>query len=139
MDPKLRKLFYVRYVDDYIIGVTGTHKETKLILSKVCHFLSEELKLDLSFQKASIVNFKKKTGHFLGTYINGISRVGMHVSVRKLLARLYTNKFLKRNKFGIYKPTALRKMVNLDHADVLGYYNSVWRRLLYYYFLRLCA
>jgi hypothetical protein len=157
MDPKFRKLFYVRYADDFIMGVTGTHKETKLILSKVRNFLSEELKLDLSLQKTSIVNFKKKTIHFLGTDIYGISRVekpmrtvkhrtwktsikvrvtprvGMHAPIRKLLARLHANKFLKRNKFGIYKPTALRRMVNMDHADILGYYNSVSRGLLNYY------
>nr|YP_010338941.1 putative reverse transcriptase protein [Erythrolobus coxiae]UNJ19013.1 putative reverse transcriptase protein [Erythrolobus coxiae] len=157
MDPKFRKLFYVRYADDFIIGVTGTHKEAKLILLKVCNFLSKELKLDFSLQKMSIVNFKKKTIHFLGTDISRISRiekpmrtvkprtwktnlkvrvtprVSMHVSIRKLLVLLHTNKFLKRNKFGIYKPTALRRMVNMDHAYILSYYNSVSRELLNYY------
>lgn len=157
MDPKFRKLFYVRYADDFIMGVIGTHKEANLILSKVCNFLSEELKLDLSLQKTSIVNFKKKTIHFLGTDIYSISRiekpmrtvkhrtwetsikvrvtprVAMHAPIRKLLARLHANKFLKKNKFGIYKPTALRRIVNLDHVDILGYYNSVSKGLLNYY------
>lgn len=157
MDPKFRKLFYAKYADDFIIGVTGSHKKVKLILSKVCNFLSETLKLDPSAHKTSIVNFKKKTIHFLGTNIYGISRteklmrtvkhrnwktsikvrvtpkVGMHAPIRKLLMRLHANKFLKKNKFGIYKPTALRRMINFDHADILGYYNSVFRGLLNYY------
>lgn len=157
MDPKFRKLFYVRYADDFIIGVTGSHKEAQLILSKVCNFLSETLKLDLSAHKTHVVNFKKRSIHFLGTDIYGISRkekptrtvkhpkwkkciktritpkVGMHAPIRKLLNKLHANKFLKRNKYGVYKPTALRRMVNFDHADIIGYYNSVSRGMLNYY------
>jgi len=157
IDPKFRKIFYVRYANDFIIGVTGSNKEAKLILSKVYNFLSETLKLDLSPHKTSIVNFKKETIHFLGTDIYGISRtekpmrtvkhrnwktsikvrvtprVGMHATISKLLMKLHANKFLKRNKFGVYKPTALRRLVNLDHADILGYYNSVSRGLMNYY------
>lgn len=137
MDPKFRKLFYVRYADDFIIGITGSHKEAKRILLKVCNFLSETLKLDLSPHKTRIVNFKKRTIHFLGTDIYGISRtekpvrtvkhrnwntsikvrvtpkVGMHAPIHKLLQKLHMNKFLKRNKSGIYKPTALRRKLIL--------------------------
>jgi hypothetical protein len=103
------------------------------------------------------VNFKKNTIHFLGTDIYDISRkekpmrtvkhpkwktsvkvrvtpkIGMHAPIQKLLKKLHANKFLKRNKLGIYKPTALRRMVNFDHADILGYYNSVSRGMLNYY------
>jgi len=74
MDPNFRKLFYVRYVDDFVIGVTGSHKDAEDILLKVCNFLSETLKLDCSLHKTNIVNFKKDSINFLGTYIYGISR-----------------------------------------------------------------
>ena len=157
MDPNFRKLFYVRYADDFIIGVTGSNKEAREILSKVQSFLSNSLKMDLSYHKTSIVNFKKKTIFFLGTKLYGISRsekplrivkkplwntsirvritprVGMHAPIEKILTNLYQNKFLKRNKLGIFKPTALRRVVNFDHADILGYYNSISRGILNYY------
>jgi len=57
----------------------------------------------------------------------------MHAPIDKLLKKLHMNKFLKRNKLGVYKPTALRRLINLDHADILGYYNSVSRGILNYY------
>ena len=157
MDPNFRKLFYVRYADDFIIGVTGSNKEAREILSKVQSFLSNSLKMDLSDHKTSIVNLKKKSIFFLGTILYGISRsekplrtvkkplwdtsirvritprVGMHAPIEKILTKLYQNKFLKRNKLGIFKPTVLRRVVNFDHADILGYYNSISRGILNYY------
>lgn len=157
MDPKFRKLFYVRYADDFIIGVTGSFTEAEDILEKVRHFLSETLKLDLSAHKTSIVHFKRKVIHFLGTDIYGASRkekpmrtvkhpgwgksikvrvtpkVGMHAPIRKLLERLHANKILKRKKSGVYVPTALRRLINFEHADILGYYNSISRGILNYY------
>jgi group II intron reverse transcriptase/maturase len=156
-DPNFRKLFYIRYADDIVIGVTGSYKDAETVLNKVRHFLDTVLELKLKKQKTSIVNFKKKQIEFLGTTIYGISRiekpcrtvkhknwktsikqritprVGLHAPIKKLLEKLLENGFCRKSKEGIYSPTAVKRIVNFDHADILSYYNRVIRGILNYY------
>ena len=156
-DHNFRKLFYIRYADDIIIGVTGNYKNAETVLNKVRYFLDEVLDLKLKKQKTSIINFKKKQVEFLGTTIYGISRiekpcrtvkhknwktsikqritprVGLHAPITKILEKLLENGFCRKSKNGIYSPTAVKRIVNLDHADILSYYNSVIRGILNYY------
>nr|YP_684407.1 putative reverse transcriptase [Oltmannsiellopsis viridis]ABC96366.1 putative reverse transcriptase [Oltmannsiellopsis viridis] len=154
-----RRLFYTRYADGFVIGITGSRKEATEILERVNIFLSEELKMNLKESKTRIVHFKKKKQSilFLGTTIYVISRtekpirtvkhprwgksikvrvtprVRFHVPIKSLLDKLLKNKFIKRDKFNVYKPTALGRVVNLDHADILKYYNSVAREIMNFY------
>nr|NP_066494.1 orf762 [Rhodomonas salina]AAG17765.1 orf762 [Rhodomonas salina] len=156
-DPKYRRLFYIRYADDFSIGITGQKKDAVEILDQAKIFLSEELKMDLKESKIRVVHLKKQSIFFLGTTIYGIScvekpmrtvkhsnwktsikirvtpRVGLHAPMKVLLEKLLQNKFVKRDKEGIFKPTALGKLVNFDHADIIGYYNSVARGIMNYY------
>jgi len=48
MDPGFRRLSYVRYADDWIIGIRGSRKECIFILDKCRKFLETELSLELS-------------------------------------------------------------------------------------------
>jgi group II intron reverse transcriptase/maturase len=156
-DPKFRKLFYVRYADDIVVGITGSYINAKAVLTRMQEFLDKALKLKIKDQKTSVKNFKKKEIEFLGTTIYGISRiekpcrsikkkgwtttikqrvtplVGLHAPIPKLLKKLCENGFCKKNKEGIYVPTAVRRVINLNHADILSYYNSIIRGILNYY------
>jgi hypothetical protein len=57
----------------------------------------------------------------------------------KVLKRLETNRFIrKRNSHAehgklIYKGTFKGNLINLDHADIIMYYNSVMRGIYNYY------
>lgn len=68
-NPNLRRLKYIRYADDWIIGVRGTHEDCTAILAQVNKFLSEELQLTLSEAKTYITNLNYERAHFLGTVI----------------------------------------------------------------------
>lgn len=157
MDSGFCKLFYVRYVDDFIVGAMGGHNESQTMKNQLEKFLKTKLKMNLSDHKTAIIHFKKSSIFFLGTTIYGISKekktmqvVGysqwqiaarvrviprprLHVPIEVLLKKLRKNGFVRRDSKGIDKPTALRRMVNFDHADIVGYYNSVSRGLLNYY------
>lgn len=74
MDEKFRKLFFIRYADDIIVGVTGSYKDAEKIKIHMQNFLDQELKLELKEQKTAIVPFKKIAIEFLGTKIYGQSR-----------------------------------------------------------------
>ena len=50
-DPGYRRLRYVRYADDHLLGFTGPKAEAEQIKQRVAKFLREDLKLELSDEK----------------------------------------------------------------------------------------
>jgi len=81
-DPNFRRLTYVRYADDWIIGIRGSRLESINILNKCNKFLKEHLKLDLSLEKTKISQLSKDKIFFLGTQIYK-SRVQIYTSNTK--------------------------------------------------------
>jgi len=67
-DPSYRRMYYVRYADDFIITIIGSKSEAVDIKNKCANFLSE-LKLTLSPEKTLITNPNTKTISFLGYLI----------------------------------------------------------------------
>ena len=47
-DPGYRRLRYVRYADDILLGFTGPKAEAEEIKRRLAQFLHDELKLELS-------------------------------------------------------------------------------------------
>lgn len=68
-DEDYKKLAYIRYADDWLIGIKGTKEETTLIKEKVRQFL-QSIKLNLSESKTKITNINDDKVLFLGTTIN---------------------------------------------------------------------
>jgi hypothetical protein len=50
-DSEYRRLKYVRYADDWLLGLTGPREEAEQIKQLIKRFLHEEMKLDLSQEK----------------------------------------------------------------------------------------
>lgn len=154
MDPNFKRLYYVRYVDDFVIGVVGSREDAVDIKKKVKCFLEENLKLTLSDDKSLITHFSKTPISFLGTSIKGnwekekrimfVKKLGVWRKVRmtgkpslkapikELFLKATVNGFFKK-KVGVFVPTKVGWLINLDHADILGYYNSVIRGILNFY------
>lgn len=153
MDPKFRRLRYVRYADDFIVGIAGTHKQVSEILEKIKGFLKDELKLDLNVSKTKITHFNEERVFFLGTEISGdrsrikkvvkysfsngavrkskvTTRVAMRAPIKRVLLRLEKKGFFRRKGEDDFRPTRLGRVFNYEHADILQYYNSVIRGLL---------
>jgi hypothetical protein len=51
-----QKILYVRYADDWVIGIAGTHKFATEIRDKAKEYLKKELKLELSLEKTKITH-----------------------------------------------------------------------------------
>jgi hypothetical protein len=66
LDPDYRRLRYVRYADDWLLGFCGPRVEAEAIKSQLGAFLREELKLDLSETKTLITHARSQAAHFLG-------------------------------------------------------------------------
>jgi group II intron reverse transcriptase/maturase len=65
-DQNFRRLKYVRYADDFLLGFDGPKSEAKEIKQHLRTFLQEELKLELSEEKTLITHARSETARFLG-------------------------------------------------------------------------
>jgi len=65
-DPNFRRLKYVRYADDFLLGFIGPKAEAEEIKQQLRKFLQEELKLELSEEKTLITHARSEAARFLG-------------------------------------------------------------------------
>jgi group II intron reverse transcriptase/maturase len=65
-DPNYRRLRYVRYADDFLLGLTGPKGEAETVKHLFGKFLREQLKLELSEEKTLITHGRTEKARFLG-------------------------------------------------------------------------
>jgi hypothetical protein len=65
-DPTYRRLRYVRYADDFLLGFIGPKKEAEAIKEQLRTFLQERLTLELSEAKTLITHACTQRARFLG-------------------------------------------------------------------------
>jgi group II intron reverse transcriptase/maturase len=152
-DPCFIRLKYLRYADDWIIGLCGNRKLAEEVKQEIKHFLKETLKLTLSEEKTRITNAKAEEAFFLGTIIKigsggnakvtpCTSRSGKKVKRRstgwetvmkaplnKLIKRLSQRGFCTAKGF----PTAKAGWAYLDTDQIIQLYSSVNRGIQNYY------
>jgi group II intron reverse transcriptase/maturase len=162
-DESYVRVQYVRYADDFIIGIEGSYEVAKTILQKVKRWIDVELKLKLNPKKTGIVKYSVSPIKFLGYTImaphlrrakkplfslkmapifrlkRGKIRIRFFMDYYKVLDKLKSNGFVKvrtrHNKHTEhgYRGTFRSNLINLEHADILRYYNSVIKGLYNYY------
>ena len=153
MDDSYKRLQYVRYADDFLIGVIGSKADCAAIKEDIKNYLSEELKLELSEEKTLITHAQSKA-HFLGYDIyvrksnlpkrdklgrmvrNYGSRVVLEVSsdvIRKKLLEYKAMKITYVNGKEIWKPMGRYRLKNNDDLEILDKFNSEIRGFYNYY------
>ncbi len=55
-DPVFKRLRYVRYADDILLGVIGSKADCIILREKLATFLQQELGLTLSLEKTKITH-----------------------------------------------------------------------------------
>lgn len=144
------KLYYLRYCDDWLVGIWGSKSDVVKIRQKIQIFLKDKLDLELSLEKTKILHAGKQKTHFLGYDIYSptpkefffekgkIKKRASHVTIyidapyNKIKERLITDNFLeiKKGKWFI-KP--ITHWINYNHAEILYRYNWIIRGYLNYY------
>ena len=64
--PDFRRLWYVRYADDFLLGFSGPREEAEEITSQLEVFLRDHLTLELSKEKTLITHARIEAARFLG-------------------------------------------------------------------------
>lgn len=96
-DPHFRRLMYVRYADDFLIGVVGSKAEAEALKTWLAVYLKTILHLELSLEKTLITNAKAKV-RFLGYDIQrwqGTRIVKVRDRARGVVRRRTTNYHMK--------------------------------------------
>jgi hypothetical protein len=65
-DPGYRRLRYVRYADDALLGFAGPKTEAEEIKSRLAAFLRDDLKLELNEDKTLLTHARTGAASFLG-------------------------------------------------------------------------
>jgi group II intron reverse transcriptase/maturase len=65
-DPDYRRLKYIRYADDFLLGLNGPKSEAEEIKQALQDFLQKELKLELSEEKTLLTHARSEAAKFLG-------------------------------------------------------------------------
>lgn len=152
LDPKYKRLKYVRYCDDFIIGIVGSKKDAQAVKNDLEQFLMKELKIELSREK-TLITHTNKFAKFLGYNIT-ISRdqtlrkdsKGVKKRYYSYNCRLYTPKdawvgklkslgALRIKKDGTWQPMHRPELLHLSDLEILSIYNAEIRGLYNYYAL----
>ena len=69
-DPDYRRLRYIRYADDFLLGFAGPMDEADEIKTRLGKFLQDNLKLELSDAKTLVTHGRTQAARFLGYEVN---------------------------------------------------------------------
>ena len=141
-DPDYRRLKYIRYADDHLLGFVGPRAEAEQIKQRLARFLREDLKLELSQDKTLITHARTGAARFLGyeitirhadTAIRGDRRavnatVGLRVPPSVIKAKCAP--YLQGGK-----PARRPGLKNLDDHRIVTIYGAEYRGVVQYYLL----
>lgn len=154
MDNTYKALQYVRYADDFIIGVVGSKEDAEQVKQELNTFLSEKLKLTLSPEKTKITH-TSEFARFLGYDITvsrsedikrdkrGVKKrvfygkVKLYVPLEKWFSKLIEYKAIKikKDENGKEHWEAMHRnhLVDRTEIEILSQYNAEVRGLYNFY------
>lgn len=154
MDENFRRLQYVRYADDFIIGIIGSKKDAQSVKQEIGKYISEQLKLELSEEKTLITkatdrakflgfeiratpqsNHTKKTkkGTKARNYSGHIMLEVPTSAIQKKLLELKAMKIKANNGTEIWYSTHRGELTGRTDLSILDQYNGEIRGFCNYY------
>lgn len=155
MDQDYKRMKYVRYADDFIIGIIGSKDEARKVKEDIAKYLCDKLKLELSEDK-TLITHSEKPALFLGYEIavwksnfikrnasgnlsrtvNKIVRLGIPKNKIKQKLLEYDAVEMKcHNGVERWKPKARSILIDNESLEILYRYNAEIRGLYNYYAL----
>ena len=136
-DPGYRRLRYIRYADDHLLGFTGPRAEAEEIKVRLAAFLRDDLKLELNQSKTLITHARTGAARFLGyeitvqhsrdrPQVNG----GIALRVPPAVIKARCAPYLARGK-----PERRTGLLNLSDLLIISTYAAEYRGIVQYYLL----
>lgn len=150
-DPNFKRLYYVRYADDFIIGISGPYSDCCKIRNLIKNFLYLRLKLDLNLDQSKITSALRDKAQFLGAQIycnpkkahpyrkkvmGGKTilfrpkvKIVVNANIESILKKLVERGIISKS----HKPIAFNRMIPFEAANIVHYMNSMWLGIKNYY------
>ncbi len=152
LKAKVTRIEYVRYADDWMIGVAGDRKLASNIKVLISDFMKNSLAQKVHPIKTKITDLRKGNAQFLSyeiflprnrpisiykgkgvrTIRRGQPQLRLDVPVNKIIKRYSERGYLKQLKNGVRPISKASYSVLEDHV-IVSHYRSIWLGLLNYY------
>jgi group II intron reverse transcriptase/maturase len=149
-DKNFLRLHYVRYADDFILGVNGSKSLCAQIAGECKTFLFEKLKLTLNLEKTKITHSQEDSALFLGYQIHKtklsknkiainskgkmtrrVTNIVLDVPIKRIVEKLILKSYARANG----NPTRNGRFINHTLHEIIEHYKTVERNILQYYSL----
>lgn len=147
-DENFGRLSYVRYVDDFLIGVIGSKETCAKIKEEIKVFLEKRLAMTLNIDKTHITHATTEKALFLeydisctpkskspivydsrGRLVRKTNRTVMNAPIKRVVERLRLKGFLNTKN----QPTRCGRYINTDLWNIVDSYKSIERGVINYY------
>jgi group II intron reverse transcriptase/maturase len=141
-DPGYRRLRYVRYCDDFLLGFAGPRHEAEQNKARTRQFLRSELKLELSEPKTLITHAASQAARFLGYEIR-TQRADTKITRGRRMVNGKIGLFVPRDAIrkrctrytGRGKPAMRGVLLHDGDFTIVAKYGSEYRGFVQYYLL----
>ena len=154
-DIEYRRMRYVRYADDFIVGIIGSKRDAESILKKVKSFIYDELRLELAEDKTCIKHARKGV-KFLGYevrsytdhgYVKKVKVKGVTTFKRSITGQMQLHvpkekkiKFCEKHGYGRFDDRSVKgksrpELLMRSDTEILLTYNAEMRGITNYYML----
>jgi hypothetical protein len=141
---------YIRYADDFIIGVKGDKEDCILIKQRLTDFIGQSLKMELSDEK-TLITHSNQYARFLGYDVRvrreqklklhrGFTKRTLNATVElnvpfadKIMPFLFTKGIIKQTHDGKIEPVAIPYLYRCTDLEIITAYNSQLRGICNYY------
>ena len=140
-DPDYRRLRYIRYADDFLLGLAGPKGEADAIKARIGTFLQDKLRLELSDAKTLVTHGRTQAARFLGYEVtvqqsdtrldaNGLRSVNGNIGLRvppdvvraKSAAYMHDGKPQQRGERLHDSPYSIVEQYQAEFRGVVNYY-----------------
>lgn len=158
------RLYYNRYADDWLVGISGSEDFAKQIKNDISNFLNNKLNLTLSEEKTKITHIADNKVQYLGFQISRRSRIYtesqlslvestgiirrpsyativIEAPIEKLINKLVNHGFATLSTtpnndtiIGKVKPKSVTKWIFMKPQEILLRYNAIMRGIFNYYY-----
>lgn len=141
-DPDYRRLRYIRYADDHLLGFTGPKAEAEEIKQRLAAFLRDDLALELAQDKTLITHARSGAARFLGyditvghddrQFTRGKRAVNGQIQLRvpPAVIKAKSAPYLMRGN-----PARRPRLISRGDYDIVRIYGAEYRGIVQYFLL----
>lgn len=145
-----KEIRYIRYADDFIIGIRGTKEDCVQIKAALKDFIGGTLKMELSDEK-TLITHSSNAARFLGydirirrdettKIVGGLPRRALNNQTElliplqdKIMSFLFSHSIIKQHEDGTIEPVKQTQLVCLTPLEIIETYNAELRGICNYY------